>query len=133
MDPGRFGRVNSNPSKESDVHSLAMTTYEVWHPLPFPHLRAWLRTPHNYQVLTEIQPYTGNRADGKIITLITAGTRPPRTKDGVAGFWLTDLIWGTMESCWSEDPSERLSINEVYDTFSRSAEDMANLVPENGE
>ncbi|KAF9644351.1 kinase-like protein [Thelephora ganbajun] len=29
MNPSRFGRANSNPSKESDVHSLAMTAYEV--------------------------------------------------------------------------------------------------------
>ena len=35
MDPTRFGRTNSNPSKESDVHSLAMTAYEVrFPPLP---------------------------------------------------------------------------------------------------
>jgi serine/threonine protein kinase len=32
MDPTRFNRETSNPSKESDVHSLAMTAYEVCSP-----------------------------------------------------------------------------------------------------
>lgn len=29
LNPSGFSLVNSNPSKESDVHSLAMTAYEV--------------------------------------------------------------------------------------------------------
>jgi len=29
LNPSQFSLVNSNPSKESDVYSLAMTAYEV--------------------------------------------------------------------------------------------------------
>ena len=29
LNPSQFGLANSNPSKESDVYSLAMTAYEV--------------------------------------------------------------------------------------------------------
>ena len=29
LDPPQFGLADSNPSKESDVYSFAMTTYEV--------------------------------------------------------------------------------------------------------
>ena len=36
LDPELFGLKHSNPSKESDVHSFAMTAYEVF----FPHLVA---------------------------------------------------------------------------------------------
>lgn len=32
INPSQFGLTNSNPSKRSDVHSLAMTAYEVCFP-----------------------------------------------------------------------------------------------------
>jgi len=31
LNPRQFGRMHSTPSKESDVHSFAMTAYEVCH------------------------------------------------------------------------------------------------------
>ena len=34
LNPSQFGLTNSNPSKESDVYSLAMTAYEVSSPRP---------------------------------------------------------------------------------------------------
>jgi len=43
IDPSRFKQTSGNPSKESDVHSLAMTAYEVRFPVP---LQAQLRTSH---------------------------------------------------------------------------------------
>jgi serine/threonine protein kinase len=36
LDPPQFGLADSSPSKESDVYSLAMTTYEV-RSSPTPH------------------------------------------------------------------------------------------------
>jgi hypothetical protein len=63
--------------------------------------------------------------DSQIVRLIAGGNRPPRPPREDVAPWLPDSIWEMMKSCWTEDPSSRSSISQVYDVFSRSAEDVA--------
>ncbi|KAF9646898.1 hypothetical protein BDM02DRAFT_3262038 [Thelephora ganbajun] len=88
--PREFDPKNSNAAKAADVYSFAMTSYEV---------------------LTGIQPHSGVTVEGKLVMDIGSNTRPPRPKDGAT---VSKAIWEMMESCWTPEPSLRLSIEEVY-------------------
>lgn len=116
IDPPQFNQENSNPSKKSDVYSLVMTAYEVRFPSS-PVGR--LRTSCYSQVLTGVKPYA-NKREGDITVLVTAGTRPSRPAEEAVDP-LPNLIWETMESCWSQDLSSRLSISDVHSAFLLSA------------
>ncbi|KAF9645420.1 kinase-like protein [Thelephora ganbajun] len=96
LNPPQFSLSNSNPSKESDVYSLAMTTYET---------------------LTEILPY-GNARDGIIIFHVVTGDRPPRPTNAR---WLRDQIWDMITTCWSEKRDQRWDIHAVYHQLSVSS------------
>lgn len=45
------------------------------------------------------------------------GTRPPHPGNGATGRWLSDGIWGTLEACWTPEPSARPTIEEVHQVF----------------
>ncbi|KAF9646903.1 kinase-like protein [Thelephora ganbajun] len=91
--PGMFGLENSNAVKATDVHSFAMTAYEV---------------------IIGSQPYPRVSGDGQLAMHIIGKSRPPRPTNEIAARWLPDAIWKVMESCWTLQPSSRLSIEEVY-------------------
>ena len=123
LQPSEFNRTDSKASKESDVHSFAMTAYEVrFPPLPI----GQLRTPHGHQVLVGIRPYTENRHPGQIIRLIVGNSRPPRPSQDVVGPWLPDSVWEMIECCWALYPWTRWRITEAYETLLRSADDVKN-------
>lgn len=96
LNPTQFNLQNSNPTKESDVYSLAMTAYEV---------------------LTDILPY-GNARDGIIIFRVVTGDRPTRPQNSR---WLQDRIWDLIIKCWSEQREERWDVRTVYNQFSASS------------
>ncbi|KAF9647766.1 kinase-like protein, partial [Thelephora ganbajun] len=96
LNPPQFHLSNSNPSKESDVYSLAMTAYET---------------------LTEILPY-GNARDGIIIFQVVTGDRPPRP---ASARWLREQIWSMIVTCWSEKRDQRWDIRAVYHQLSASS------------
>ena len=114
LNPSQFNLPNTNPSKESDVYSFAMTAYEV----RSSH-RAWslLISPLCYKTLTEILPY-GNARDGIIIFHVVTNTRPPRPANNR---WLQDQIWNMITTCWSEERERRWGIRAVYNQLSTSS------------
>jgi len=96
VNPSMFRLANGDPTKAADVHSFAMTSYEV---------------------LTETEPYSGTTGDGPLAMCIIRDTRPPRPRDGVGVRWLPDAIWKMMESCWIPQPLMRVPIGEVHRVF----------------
>ena len=48
---------------------------------------------------------------------ITGGTRPSRPENEATVRWLSDAIWGMLESCWAYDLSARPTIEEVHRVF----------------
>ena len=111
LNPSQFGLLNSNPTKESDIYSFAVTTYEVCliHTV-WPLLRLC-------QVLTEVLPY-GSARDGIIIFHIVTGDRPPRPENSR---WLQDQIWNMIIKCWSEQRAQRWEIRAVCNQLSVSS------------
>ena len=123
MNPSLFNRTDSNASKETDVHSFAMTAYEVRSP---PSPIEQLIALHQHQVLTGIQPYVDKRRPGLIIRFISQRSRPPRPSQEIVGPWLPDSVWEMIESCWIVYPWARLRVEEVHQTLLRSADDLKN-------
>jgi len=117
LNPPQFSLPNSNPSKESDIYSLAMTAYEV----------RSSNTIHGYRLsfipslcnktLTEVLPF-GNTRDGIIIFHILTGNRPLRPQDSR---WLKDQTWNMIMTCWSEKREQRWDIRAVYNQLSVSS------------
>ena len=119
--PSLFNRTDTNARKASDVHSFAMTAYEVRFPLlPI----GQLRTLHRHQVLTGIRPYANNGHSGQIIRLAAGSSRIPRPSQDIVGPWLPDSVWEMLECCWAPYPWARWRTAEAYQTLLRSADDV---------
>jgi len=91
LDPSRFGLEESHPTKESDCYALGMVVYEV---------------------LSGQAPFAPAKAP-VVIWMVLEGRRPGRPH-GVEGKLFTDLIWGVLELCWKPQPSERTSVEVVF-------------------
>ena len=108
--------MSSDPSKESDVYSLAMTTYEVRSSHPR-RAQPSLKLSLCYKTLTEVLPY-GNTRDGIITFHVVSGDRPPRP---ASARWLQDHIWDMITACWSEDREQRWDVGAMYNKLSTSS------------
>jgi len=96
LDPSRFGFKNSRPTKESDCYALGMVILEV---------------------LSGQVPFQGDR-DILVIQRVVEGGRPGRPR-GVEGVWFTDDLWGMLERCWSPEPDDRPTVEEVLGNLER--------------
>ncbi|KAF9649102.1 kinase-like protein [Thelephora ganbajun] len=95
--PERLDSLNSPPSKQSDVYSLAMTSFTV---------------------LTRVLPYGGVRDHHSLVVRIKSGERLPRPKNPDGTRWLQDSVWGMITTCWSEDPNRRWEVSAIRSLFS---------------
>jgi len=91
LDPGHFGLKESHPTKESDCYALGMIVYEV---------------------LSGQAPFALAKAP-TVIWMVLEGRRPGRPF-GEEGKLFTDSIWGILELCWKPQPSERTSVEVVF-------------------
>ena len=124
LNPSQFHLSNSNPSKESDIYSFAITAFEVRLPTHF----TWSPLILSLcQVLTGILPY-GNNRDGIIAFHVVTGERPTRPANAR---WLEDHIWTMITACWSESREQRWGIHAVYNQFLASATEVSDLEPGN--
>jgi len=85
IDPQKFGFEKSRPTKCSDCYALGMVIYEtISGHLPFHH-----------------------HADLTVFVKVLAGERPPR------GAVFTESLWKMLELCWTPEPNNRPSIEDV--------------------
>ena len=92
--PSETGSKQIAVSKPADVFALAMVAVEVFSgKVPFP-----------------------NMADGAVVIQIVNGRRPikPPTAEQLG---LTTEIWKLIEQCWSANPSERPTMDDVARTW----------------
>ena len=116
--PPRFGSKRSNHSKESDVFSFAMSTYEVFPSISFlPRGSCDQRasSPHD-QVLSGVLPYSTG-PETVIALQIATGDRPPRPDNPTANRWLLDPIWDVLQGCWGDVPESRFPISSLRRAF----------------
>jgi hypothetical protein len=100
--PGRI----INRSKEGDVFSIAMTSFEVCSLLWT--VRFLIQSPCSTQVLTGILPYDYSERN----------KRPSRPTDPSQNQRLNDRIWNTITTCWSDKPERRCELSVVHYVFS---------------
>ncbi|KAF9649115.1 kinase-like protein [Thelephora ganbajun] len=94
---GQVSLLNSSPSKQGDVYSLAMTSFTV---------------------LTGVLPYDGVRGHYSLKHRIQSGERPPRPTNSDSTRWLRDSVWDMITTCWSEDPNQQWEVPAMYNLFS---------------
>jgi hypothetical protein len=115
MAPERLlgGPTINNPSKQSDVYSLAMTSFEV-RSSAVSHPATRYNRPRYHQVLTGILPYDGGNT-ANVIADIRLGKRPSRPTDPR----LQDPIWDTITTCWNDVPEQRYRLSVMHHVFSK--------------
>ncbi|KAF9791123.1 kinase-like protein, partial [Thelephora terrestris] len=86
ISPQDFGLKTSRPSKSSDCYSLGMVIYEIVSGNP---------------------PFREDR-DLTVFVKVLKGERPLR-EEGFA-----DRLWSTLEQCWMPQPSDRPSVEDVF-------------------
>ena len=91
IDPQQFELENSRPTKHSDCYALGMVIYEtISGHLPF----------HRYGTLT-------------VVAKILKGQCPHR------GTGFTQSLWEMLETCWTPEPDDRPSIEDVLRCLER--------------
>jgi len=83
--PQRFGFEKSRPTKSSDCYALGMVIYET---------------------ISGNPPFYKD-ADYTVYLKVVEGKRPPR------GVRFTEGLWKTLELCWTPQPKDRPSIEDV--------------------
>jgi len=90
LDPKKFDREDSRPTKHSDCYALGMVIYEVLSGrVPFPRY-----------------------SDYTVVARVVNGERPVRPR-GAKGMRFTDDIWGILECCWKPCPGDRPRIKDA--------------------
>lgn len=117
LNPWQFNRLNSNPTKESDIYSLAVTAYEVCFVSRSCAITADI-VAFSYQVLTGAL-LCGTPCGG-IISCVVTGNQPPRPDDRR---WLPYQVWVMITKCWSEQPNLRWDIRSVYKLLASSIQE----------
>ncbi|TFK51543.1 kinase-like protein [Heliocybe sulcata] len=82
-------------SKQSDIYMYGMTVLEI---------------------LTHERPFSDIRSIRTVMRKVIDGDRPQRPYDRrIVQRGLDDDVWGLLERCWKQDPSQRPAIQEVVD------------------
>ena len=90
LHPELFGfSKGSKPTKASDCYALGMVILEV---------------------LSGQVPFAGDR-DVVVSRKVIDGGRPERPE----GMWFTDVLWATLEGCWSPQPENRPTAEAVLE------------------
>ena len=90
-DPAQFGIKESRPTKESDCYELGMVILEV---------------------LSGQVPFTRDCTTFMAMGKVVGGERPERPQ-GAEGMWFTDNLWGMLQVCWSHQPNDRPTVEDV--------------------
>jgi hypothetical protein len=125
MAPERFsldGKIDGS-SKEDDVYSFAMTSFEVrFSAVNCPTIRS--NHTVTIQVLTGILPY-GNGDRHRMAADIRRGKRPSRPWNPSRNRWLQDPVWDKITTCRSDKPEQRSELSAVYQVFLEYGQNVA--------
>ena len=87
LHPEEFGFEDSRPTKASDCYALGMVILEV---------------------LSGQAPFARDK-DFIVMRKVINGERPERPR----GVWFTDILWVTLEECWSPQSEDRPAVEAV--------------------
>jgi len=102
-------------SEESDIYSLAMTSFTVC--TSFGKHPDLIRPSCYDQVLTGVVPYHGTDMM-MMVYEVRAGRRPSRPTGSGQSRWLQDPVWDAITSGWHDRPKQRCQLSDMYNTFS---------------
>lgn len=70
-------------------------------------------------MLSGESPFYQNLIEGSVILSIIGGARPTRPADQFSIHrGLTDAVWAIVESCWSEEPTQRPDADQIEKALS---------------
>jgi len=69
------------------------------------------------EVLSGQVPFQGDR-DFVVVKRVLEGERPGRPR-GAERVWFTDDLWGMLEQCWSSEPDDRPTVEDVLGNLER--------------
>lgn len=98
-------------TRESDCYALGMVIYEVC----WLYSLEWASIDPS-QVLTGLRPFHHLSIWGIVLAMVT-GERPRKPHDAKS-LGLSDLLWELVESCWSQESSDRPTAQQLFDHLS---------------
>ena len=120
LDPD-LDEYKCNNSIASDIYAYACVCYEVRRPTVlsvFLFLNAW-------QIFSGQLPFHDIKNDYRVMAAVTKGARPSRPLHDLSRIrGLDDAVWNIIESCWSQEPSDRWSTSQIVESL-RLSQDLA--------
>jgi len=114
------GPLVGDHSEESDVYSVAMTSFSVR--TSFWKASYYLKRSFLYnQVLTGVIPYHGRNVKD-MITDIYFGERPPHTTNTRSSRLSQPRVWDVITTGWSHEPKERCELSAMHNAFLASGQ-----------
>lgn len=98
-------------SPASDIYAYACVCYEVW-----VQALCWCCLNNRWQIFSGQLPFYDIRSDYRVMAAVTNSARPPRPLAELSRIrGLDNTIWATIESCWSQRPSDHPSSRQIVD------------------
>jgi hypothetical protein len=73
---------------------------------------------NTWQIFSGQLPFHDIKNDYRVMAAVTKGTRPSRPSHDLSRIrGLNDTIWNTVESCWSQEPNDRLSTPQIVESL----------------
>jgi serine/threonine protein kinase len=104
FDPELVGLADARHTESLDCYALGMVIYEV---------------------LSGYRPFHGLTLFAAPVKIVK-GLRPERPQ-GMEGRWFTDEVWDMLGRCWKRAPSDRPSVEEVFECLDTASDSWMGL------
>jgi serine/threonine protein kinase len=96
-------------NEATDIYAFACVCYEVWGL----NISVFTAVSDEFQMFSGRNPFY-NLSNAQVLVNVEKGNRPPRPLDDSSRLrGLSDEMWTLIETCWAQEPENRLGVEET--------------------